>query len=145
MSTVAEIFESYAVSNAEVAYGVLLGAAVTAMLGVQAFYYHDTAYETAADLRLVVFVVHVACLGFVLGDALRFNGIKAIWAHLTIGTGIFATLGQIAVVAAAKEYEEEAFALATLGVQSLADALMLAFIIADLRASRGYKILQTLQ
>ena len=132
------IFENYPVSSFEVAYGLLLGTAVTAMLGYQAFAYEHSDYTVDFDLRLVVFVAHVACLVFVTGDAVKFNGVKAVWAHFTIGSGIFATLGQIAVLAFATTAETQALALATLALQSFADALMLAFIIADLRRAKGY-------
>ena len=116
---VKNIFENYPVSSFEVAYGLLLGTAVTAMLGYQAFAYEHSDYTVDFDLRLVVFVAHVACLVFVTGAAVKFNGVKAVWAHLTIGSGIFATLA----------------------VQSAANALMLAFIIADLRLHHEYNVL----
>ena len=132
------IFKGNPISSSEVAYGLLLGTAVTAMLGYQAFAYERSNYTVEFDLRLVVFVAHVACLVFVIGDAVKFNGVTPLWAHFTIGSGTFATLGQIAVLAFATTAETQAFALATLALQSFADALMLAFIIADLRRAKGY-------
>lgn len=132
------IFKNLEVSTFEVAYGVLLGAAVTAMLGYQAFAYDHSDYTVDFDLRLVIFVAHVACLLYVIGDALYFNGVVPLWAHLTIGTGIFATLGQVAVFTVATTTETQALALATLAVQCVANALMLAFIIADLRLAINY-------
>tara|TARA_Y100000592_G_scaffold59002_1_gene92375 strand:+ start:388 stop:810 length:423 start_codon:yes stop_codon:yes gene_type:complete len=135
---VKEIFAQAQPSKFEVAYGLLLGMAVTAMLGYQAFAYEHSDYTVDFDLRLVIFVAHVACLVFVTGDAVKFNGLNVVWAHFTIGSGIFATLGQIAVLAFATTAETQALALATLALQSYADALMLAFIIADLRLGKGY-------
>ena len=147
-----EIFSNYELGFAEAAWGVILAILVTAGLTVQAFFADDvdavwTDFSTmpsinnpwsSSDLRYTVFGVHCATLLFVIGDAVRNNGVKAFYAHFTIGSGTFATLAQIPLVPLAFNQTAFILSLSTLALQCYANALMLAIIIADLRKEAGY-------
>lgn len=146
-----ENFTRYDLGYGEVAWGVLLALVVTVGLTVQAFFADDVdakwfthttenAWNTS-DLRYAVFGVHCATLVFVIGDAVKFNGVEAFYAHFTIGSGLFATLGQVALVALAANHTAFILSLSTLALQCYANALMLAIIIADLRQKAEYKSL----
>jgi hypothetical protein len=135
-------FERYEVAWYETFYGVFLAAVVTTAVSIQAFAAEDsrigaeyapTEYNVAEDVRYIVFAAHVATLVFVLGDLYLFHGKKGFYSHLTIGSGVLATLGQVALVPLAANETAFVMAITTLAVQSYANALMLAFIIADLK------------
>lgn len=143
-----ENFKKYDLGYGEVTWGVLLMILVTFALATQAFWdmgaeWHNDGFGTGTwsnhDLRYAVFGVHCATVLFVIGDAFMFNGVKAFYAHFTIGSGLFATLGQVALVAIAANQEAFQLSLIALALQCYANALMLAIIIADLRKEAGYK------
>lgn len=147
MGVRAENFNRYDLGYGEVVWGVFLLLWVTFALATQAFWdmgakWHNGGIGTDAwsnsDLRYTVFGVHCATVLFVIGDAFRFNGVKAFYAHFTIGSGLFATLGQVALVAIAANQEAFQLSLIALALQCYANALMLAFIFADLRRDAGY-------
>lgn len=136
----------YNVAWYEISYGVLLAALVTAAVTIQAFAADDSRIDAqfvsavpnvAEDVRYVVFGAHVATLAFVLGDAFMFYGKKAFYSHFTIGSGVLATLGQVALVPLAANNTAMVLTIATLALQSYANALMLAIIIADLKLRSG--------
>jgi hypothetical protein len=145
-----EIFSYYELGVVEAAWGVVLAILVTTGLTVQAFfaddvdavYFSNNLLSDAwsiNDLRYTVFGVHCATLLFVIGDAVRNNGVKAFYAHFTIGSGTFATLAQVPLVALAANQTAFILSLSTLALQCYANALMLAIIIADLRKEAEYK------
>ena len=145
-----ENFREYPLGYGEVTWGMLLMILVTLGLATQAFWdmgavWQHTGIGTDAwnnsDLRYAVFGVHCATILFVIGDAFIFNGVRAFYAHFTIGSGLFATLGQVALVAIAVNQEAFQLSLITLALQCYANALMLAIIIADLRREADYKVL----
>lgn len=137
-----EVFSKYKVSGLEKAYGLGLAAAVTALLGVQAFLGEKDGgpvkTDAERDLCVGIFAVHLITLPFVAYDYFVANGVKGTAASFTIGCGAAATLGQTAAVAVLGGLERSPIPIVTLLLQCLAVSLMLAFIVADIRLHLGY-------
>lgn len=143
-----EIFPSKTVGIGGLLLGLVYLVVVWTLLGLQAFQpgaWHPAGsarWEGAseADLRVAVFIIHSATVLFVIIEAVvaEFRGNNGIYAHFTIGSGILATLLQVVVVASAATTAAFNFSTLALAFQSYANSLMLGFIIADLRGSRGY-------
>jgi hypothetical protein len=93
------------------------------------------------ELRMLVFGFHLATIvavGVETGSSYR--GTKPLWSHLVIGSGLVATLAQVAVVAAAAGTFGGAgfrWAFALLALQIYANSLMVALLIAEAWASRN--------
>jgi len=119
----ASVFPFYKPSTPEISLGVALLGVVSVLVITQA------AGEDPPALATAVVVFHFVTVAFVVID-LFFKGKVAPIAMGTIGSGIVATLFQTAVVGAASDVGMPALLLA---FQCYANALQLAFIIADLR------------
>lgn len=144
MGVVDDIFRRSEPGNAIAVYGILLAAAVTAGVSVQAFA-HETmgfpASGAAHELRQLVFGFHLATVAAVVVETgSGFRGKRQFWSHLVIGSGIVATFSQTAVVATTVSGAQTggfAWAFALLAIQSYANALMVALLVAEAWASAG--------
>lgn len=132
-------FDGYRVAWWELLWGIILLVFVTSGVTIQAFaadtmgdaVWHSPVFSD--DIRMIVFAAHVATLVFVIGEVAYGHGVKAFYGHFTIGSGIFATLSQVSLVAMAANNAAFAASFIVLGLQCFANALMLAIIIADLK------------
>lgn len=127
-----EVFPNNTPSDLLVIWGLLLAAAVTALLVVQV----TDAVEMGDVVRqraVAVLVLHLLTLPAVAYDYFRGNGTELGPASLTIGFGIAATLAQTTVAAAVDTPDHWAIPFAAVVAQALANGLMLAFIVGDLR------------
>lgn len=134
------IFANAKLTHFDVLWGIALLVAVWVFLGIQAFQPNSwlsggakwsSSFE--ATLRTTIFVVHTVTVVFVAGEAAEYKGMVGRYAQFTIGSGILATLGQTSLVSLAENAVAFQLSFVSLALQVYANALMLGFIIADLR------------
>lgn len=128
-----------------VGYGVLLAVLVTVFATLQLPGIGESVgfpeSDEANELRWLVFGFHLATVAAVVVETgPRYRGRNQLWSHLVIGSGLVATLAQVAVVAvAAGTFGGAGFqwAFALLALQIYANSLMVALLIAEAWNSAG--------
>lgn len=146
--SVDEIFPNSTPGSTVAGYGVLLAVLVTVLATVQLPGVGGESFGFPAsgetdELRMLVFGFHLATVAAVYVETRpSYRGTEPLWSHLVIGSGLVATLAQVAVVAVAAGTLGGAgfqWAFALLALQIYANSLMVALLIAEAWASRKSK------
>ena len=130
-----EVFPDNPPSDVLVIWGLALAAAVTALLVLQVTTVVNLGSEVVRNRAVAVLVLHLLTLPAVAYDYWIGNGVKLAPASLTIGFGIAATLAQTTVAAAVDTPQDWGIPMAAVVAQAMANGLMLAFIVGDLRSA----------
>ena len=143
MAVIDDIFKKSRPGKRIAAYGAILAAVVTVGLFFQAIDWKRMGFsESSSELRWLVLGFHLATVFsvFVETDS-KFRGKNQIWSQIVIGSGILATFSQTAVVATTvgggSDDSGFAWAFAILAIQSYANALMVALLIAEAWYTEG--------
>ena len=134
-----EIFPANPPGDRLVNWGFLLAITVTTLLVLQVTDVVDLGSEVVGNRAIAVLVLHLLTLPAVAYDYFEGHGTKLGPASLTIGFGIAATLTQTTVAAAVNTPDNWGIPFAAVVAQAMANGLMLAFIVGDLRSAVGRK------
>jgi len=134
-----KIFPDNPPSDVLVVWGLALAAAVTTLLVLQVTSAVSLGSEVVRNRAVATLVLHLLTLPAVAYDYFRGNGVELAPASLTIGFGIAATLTQTTVAAAVNTPEDWGIPFAAVVAQAMANGLMVAFIVGDLRKAVNRK------
>lgn len=134
-----DIFPANPPADRLVNWGFLLAITVTTLLVLQVTEVVDLGSEVVGNRAIAVLVLHLLTLPAVAYDYFEGHGTKLGPASLTIGFGIAATLTQTTVAAAVNTPDNWGIPFAAVVAQAMANGLMLAFIVGDLRSEVGRK------
>lgn len=117
--------------------GVALALFVTAGVTLQPFAYNAEADVYFERIATAIFALHLSTLLGVCIEAFYTKGTSPAAGVLTIGSGVLATLLQVALLSRITNQNNLDGSLIILGLQCAANSLMLSFIIGDLRTQSG--------
>lgn len=119
-------------------FGLLIAAFVTTGVAIQPFVYTQEPDVYFERLALAIFGLHLSTLLGVGIEAFVTKGRSPAAGMLTIGSGILATLLQVALLNRIRTPANLDASILILALQCIANSLMLSFIIGDLRIASGY-------